>query len=882
MVSFSAIHTDDANFVVVRDQELRFTVRDSIDYYQIKVSVFNDDKKTDLIGETWVDLKEVILPGGGQNDLWHNLSCKGKYAGEIRIEMTYYDTRPKQEKPVEAVRPTLNNNQGESGNGRESLSGPRHTKASPKRRPLPSNPSTANSSPANLPEQYQTPPRAHQHPQAYIPTQSPLQTVEYNTPPSQRYPQLPQTSGQSPAADRNHGPSQAVMVVTPVPRPLQNDRYEIYDPAENQEYIPGNILGRLDDALAYPMDEAQPRHRPRQQEAYESTYDPNGPAVAPDGPPPPPPAHRSNHGSPAVSHQNSYNSNYSTPPSNVVRSSAAREEKYRHPMPAYPQNETYQAYSPPKAQETHELYSDKVDYYQPPRQKHQSYDEKSHPEYESMQPSVEDAPPSPGPGRASVDHYTTPYTPDYDIRRYENVPSPAPLNISGRGSATSGRQSISSGQNHGYHNGQPTTGSSMPYQDKSRMQSESSSRTSFSQHPRHSQQRPQSRDHGLNTSGGYIPPVPATLVAGMNPAIAQEVSDRIYDDNTRNYDQSLVSQGPGRHQEQIDPPQYRQNHSHMRSRSDAPAAFVPAPAYAPPPATYDGRRTHVAYESYTPVVNPRAISPDTRIQRKSVSPAPVVEEPRRLSGVPFGPDAYNALNPNVTPAKSAEPAYSTPITTEIDPEAKIIMHDGREIDPSDHLPQHSWAPEPEVKAPKPKSEVPAVRERQSPSGAQPMPPSGRRPLRLAQGRSQPMSTSSSPAYMSGAISDPSTPVPAQGRTRLQKKSDRSSMALAPQSSPLAPISAYQDNSHATRSLPRAHTLDFAGENERYKHYDSNNGSPGYRNSAGPPIPDKVPMIGYAPPTVEPAESAWALLEEMKTIDLGSGRARRKGQSYALV
>jgi hypothetical protein len=70
-----------------RDQELRYTVHDSPDYYQLKVSVFNDDKKTDLIGETWIDLKEVVVPGGGQNDLWHTLSCKGKYAGEIRIEI---------------------------------------------------------------------------------------------------------------------------------------------------------------------------------------------------------------------------------------------------------------------------------------------------------------------------------------------------------------------------------------------------------------------------------------------------------------------------------------------------------------------------------------------------------------------------------------------------------------------------------------------------------------------------------------------------------------------------------------------------------------------------------------------------------------------------
>lgn len=78
------------------DQELRFTVYDSPDYYQLKVMIFNDDKKTDLIGESWVSLKEVIKQGGGQKDIWQHLSCKGKYAGEVRIEITYYDSRPRQ------------------------------------------------------------------------------------------------------------------------------------------------------------------------------------------------------------------------------------------------------------------------------------------------------------------------------------------------------------------------------------------------------------------------------------------------------------------------------------------------------------------------------------------------------------------------------------------------------------------------------------------------------------------------------------------------------------------------------------------------------------------------------------------------------------------
>lgn len=91
---------------------MRFTVHDSPDYYQLKVSVFNDDKKTDLIGETWIDLKEVLMPGGGASDTWHNLNYRGKYAGEVRMEITYYDSRPKQEKPGKSREGTPANVEG--------------------------------------------------------------------------------------------------------------------------------------------------------------------------------------------------------------------------------------------------------------------------------------------------------------------------------------------------------------------------------------------------------------------------------------------------------------------------------------------------------------------------------------------------------------------------------------------------------------------------------------------------------------------------------------------------------------------------------------------------------------------------------------------------
>lgn len=128
-------------FYSSRDHELRFTVHESPDYFRLKVSVFNDDKKTDLIGETWVDLRELVIPGGGQSDQWHTLQCRAKYAGEVRIEMTYYDTRPEDEAVIEKRSMAAERIQAKTGGSTSSAStsGPRRLKDI-KRRPLPSDP----------------------------------------------------------------------------------------------------------------------------------------------------------------------------------------------------------------------------------------------------------------------------------------------------------------------------------------------------------------------------------------------------------------------------------------------------------------------------------------------------------------------------------------------------------------------------------------------------------------------------------------------------------------------------------------------------------------------------------------------------------------------
>lgn len=120
-------------------------MHESPDYYSLKLSLFNDDKKAELISETWINLDEVLHRGGGQSDGWHSLSFKGKYAGEIRIELTYYDSRARAEKTRDSVkerkRSVIEATNAEAG--RATL-GPRQLPAV-KRRPLPNDPVSGSS-----------------------------------------------------------------------------------------------------------------------------------------------------------------------------------------------------------------------------------------------------------------------------------------------------------------------------------------------------------------------------------------------------------------------------------------------------------------------------------------------------------------------------------------------------------------------------------------------------------------------------------------------------------------------------------------------------------------------------------------------------------------
>lgn len=694
-----------------RDQELRFTVHDSADYDQMKVSVFNDDKKTELIGETYVDLKEIIVPGGGQNDIWHNLQCRGKYSGEVRMEITYYDTRSP--KPVvEATK-----------------------QAKPvKRRPLPQNPVESQEIHSSQEHSISPPPFGANH-------DNPAQQLRQRD--SRQYRQQHAQQQETPPHYVLAGPQPGMVAYAPAPNTNHmQDHVEIYDPQHGNSYIPGNILGRPDsfDNVGYQSHQAQ----------YAMQNSPPSPSSTP----PPPPARR------------------------VLYDSQPLYASQQHAGRQVPDSSRHNG-----------AYTNKPYDMSPQDRPHSHY----------MAPTVEDASPPPTAYRPYVSPSPQNQHRQYDSRLH-NVPSSVALQ--------QGERSSFGSSHHGSHSVTP--------------------RESFSARPSTaSTYRDQvyRQDRPLSSSG-YTAPLPSTLVAGMDPVIAQEVADRIYHDTTRR--QSRDQSASQRRYDNLRQQQrHMQGHSH--SQTDLQRPFDNGGM------SYNGDLGH----NSVPDLRHAAQSPGV-IPRKSVSPAPRQDEPRRLSGIPFGPDDFAALNPNVAPSKAAD-------TT--DPEAKIIMHDGRVVDPSDHLPEHSWAPEPESRGGN-KEQQDSQRQRPGPAG--------RRPLRVNTRPDAGDHTNSSPVYTTGRAGDYDM---STGRVRLQKKASRPDAQPAPYSSPSAPMHSYNGNEYNARSAPR-------GYDQVYDDDYSNN---------GPPIPAKIPMQSYDVNGQTSEENAWALLEEMKSIDLGNGKGRRKNR-----
>ncbi|KAH0533933.1 hypothetical protein FGG08_007451 [Glutinoglossum americanum] len=930
------------------DQELRFVVHDSADYQQLKVSVFNDDKKTELIGETWVSLESVVVPGGGQNDLWHTLNCKGKYAGDIRIELTYYDTRPKDEKPAGEMRRESARHGGEEGE-REAVGGPRQLKQV-KRRPL--QPDAANAPEAAVPDHALphlhngTPSREYRH--SALLTQS---SMDHNSPnrtqPNLYYQQphhpLPnRRAPPDPHATHHSTPPRAAAVPPAIPHHHQPNRHEVPELPAGNDYRPGSMQGRYDDFAE--EDEAENRRRHGAHPYGHHQFPPPVPSrdaymQVIDDAPPPPPAHGSRHASPGVSPgaspgMPSLSHSHSAPP---IAPSHDDFGKMRstETTPSYRERGQYQ---PPhlEDEESSSNYAPQEDgHHHPAAPRHHAHDDTYGSGYDAEH-FPEDGPPPPPPAHRSSGNQMTLYQQPQEEVRYELSPSPAPLNIkNGRVNSPSHQDDSLALQ---YYQPQQENYAPPVPPTASRVHSQSASVSTHASYTQsyHSRQSSDAMTGAINRESVYG--MPASLIAGIDPNLAEELSERlgrnrhespvldsgashsaIYQESNSHHgsprprgdtdaDSAVLYQDPSlahvsRGDRGVGPPVLYQDppaqhyHHSQRQYSISPQEMRPASSHSsrrqslpqqeaplPPVSVSDHRRV-------PPMIKPRPISPDQRIvSRKSTSPQPQPPpDERRLSGIPFSPDSYDALNPNLAAASNINEPGATYQTPEQAKEtfrrrkqeakrggadAPIYGADGRVIDPSDHLPSDTWAPEPERKHPKKEAPRPASRSRPTPQGAQPMPSPGQhRGLRDSPSSARSAPTVA-PIYTHGP-SDPQTPS-SVARNRLQKKHRYSaSSPTHPDSSPVGtPSSAPYSSNGTPRSLIssehplREHENYGYGSSPRYSGVYSQDSPTGHP----PPIPAKV-AIGSTGGGGYREDDSLALAEELKRIDIGSGGGR---------
>ena len=826
---------------------MRFTVHDSPDYYQLKVSVFNDDRKTEMIGETWVPLEKIIIPGGGQNDLWHQLNCKGRFAGEIRIELTYYDTRPKEPKLEDRRQSsTVDGTLDQQREGSVGLSGPRQPKPL-KRRPLPADPTM--SDPTRSSPQPYTPPPSNEFlpsPQQQSPSPSPAASMDPTTPLNHNYQQFDPRASPSNLRDYDH---------------VVSGTEKVYGQAP--EYIPSNGHGYVDEAgltgNGFANDNRQSSYAQNEDEMQRYSPYSNGPFSIHESAPSPS-AH--NYDYPVDDRKNP--ARYEVRP--IPQPTPAGRELYdsSRPKPApLPQHASmpdvrgYQDFMS-TGQQYHRTSLPNIDKSEHLVPHHSSLDE-SRGAHTSSKPPMDIESPPPPPVHRSSGLQSTPHSHSrVHAESYPPISGPPPLNIRNARNSISASplsQVQTNTPNGIYHSSHSPSARTIPQAIPSRPPHSSYSQPDRRRSPEHFSTSP-IRDFNQST--------PLSLVPGYDPRIAEDESERLMFENQSSTRQASEPA-----------PQYQAFAVHNTQSRAHPSPRYSGQEQHRPLNDANARRPHRAS---APVTIRPEVSPETRTPlRKSVSPQPEsAPHERQQPSVPFGPDSYDVFNPSLNEAvdvNSSGPKYSTPEESreaihQHEREAKlaegpIIGTDGRVIDPSDHLPAETWAPEPETKPPKKKPEI-TVRFRRSPAGAQPMPASTRRATTETPPRPN-LFVTPVYAHSSDAVS------PTSARNRLQKKSHQG--VAQPASSPAVPTM----NTNNTRAnMTRSNASDYPlREHENYG-YGSNptyaRTSPG---NAPPPLPGKVPL------SAGPRQEDWsmsALSEEMQRIDIGvgggQGRARR--------
>lgn len=671
----------------IRDYELRFTVHESPDYFRLKVSVFNDDKKTDLIGETWVDLRELIIPGGGQRDNWHPLQCRGRYAGEVRIEMTYYDTRPEDETVVEKRSMAAERIQAKATGG---PTGNRQVKDI-KRRPLPGDPNVPAHVRPGPPEKNFSAPQLpstrnfHHEPQGWS-DNSRQGLRQPTTAPAVMPPEAPyETSTSGPPGPRqmrgydNNPDERSRPSTAPKSQPVIHQPTPVHPPV-SLPHIPSTkrFYNEKPYAPREPASdpyETQPRNQyARPHSSYETAptgeyhpswqdFFPNRSDIQPASEQPyeTRPGQNSTRGYDLAAEQQQL---YGDEPTSYGPSAARYSQRSLRGLPAEPIQPEYAEPEP----EYHYQHRNSIANTHRNTLRHSISHEVPGMGYASMQPSVED-------------------------EEEEGPPPPPPVHRSGLSQQSS------------QHMMPSPTPSYKAYSNEYASSPRASEDVNFSSQPSHYvPDNVRLQDLPPHNNASSMPP---SLVPGFDPMIADEETERLYQERRESRRRSTLFDEDAALAPQPLVPQ------------PAPPSSAPYPVDPPSqPATDDrgsmsGALVRSRGGSYA--------STDSRIapQRKSVSPQPPPVEDRSAPApapvptpapvatqIPFSPDSFDAFNPNASrsvlgsdPAE-AEAARKSEQEASKEP-GPIIGDDGREIDPSDHLPSDTWAPEPEKKTKKP-------------------------------------------------------------------------------------------------------------------------------------------------------------------------------------
>ncbi|EMC92472.1 hypothetical protein BAUCODRAFT_27751 [Baudoinia panamericana UAMH 10762] len=782
------------------DQELRFTVHDSPDFYNLKISVFSEDKRTDLIGEAWVNLAEVVVAGGGKNDLWQGLNCKGKYAGEIRIELTYYDSRPKPEKPLrEAVAAEGDSLRQDVGSG-----------SRVKRRPLPGNPNSAPITPdahgeafaalssraKHGPRDYRTPPRTASMPPAPVSQERP-----------------PSSHGYAPPYE--HSPQASVRLTPPnqhLDDPQAYDRTDGYDePYAQQDLLPqlppsnrlrGATSRDLGPQSTHPEPlQVRPHHQSRLPHSHSAPIVPSQYHV--------PYAHDGD---------NQVSTEYPEPIPDLDYQHQQLRQR-RMDIPPSWQSEYGEPYAPLQEQE---------DYTSPPPP----------PMHSNSAPIV---PHFPNPHRSAPSSAYSAPTPG---TRHHSVPNVSPLQSVERRYGQTQRAPI-----HCH----PARGRSMdnyaPLPEHNLYGTQSVGSQVPASYTRNVTERPTNVRHSMADSYRNTPPRPHPL----SQEVPRARSPTPYTEYLEHSPQI------------VDEPSYQHDY---RGRDAPPLikprALSPRPPLPEQPASRPRNSFSLQYPvrafessddsplstSLPPIVPPANRTP---IARKSLSPHPTPPDAgiARSNSIPYSPDDYDVHNPNALRASHFNDSPTAPYQVRPgaeahgeEPKGPIVGWHGQEIDPSDHLPVDSWAPEPEKKTPTKTYGLGRDRDF-GPRSAQSTPNSGGR-----LGKDTVINV-----RMKSAASTPNSE-PAISPTRGGKLVKRNAGGLGREQQITAPLREhYNYNSNPSSPVPDL----YAGQAEYSRSFTD--GRPAY---GGPGMPPKVPL--------EYGEDA--LAREIGSIDIGAGPGSR--------